>query len=213
MDDLDAGALLAHAAAFDNRRASEAANRAWAEALKDIPLDQDALDAVARYYAEPAATTDLDGSRRIQPHHVIALRRRIRDERIPEGQFTYPVADPDETGSEFVQRRRAQLRAIADGSQQAETIRELKGGPHQAVAGAIREIGRMPAHIRTQLATEAGIGKRRAQWPELAVPCPLHDCRADAWRPCRTPSGREMRQGTHPSRRDAWRSADGPRSA
>jgi len=208
MDAIEAGKLLAYCAAFDSRKASVTANLAWAEALKDIPADADAFAAVARFYSESDDNSDneLDDNRRIQPHHVRKLRRIIRDERIPDGAFTYPALGHDETGHEFVQRRRAQIQAIADGRLQAEPIREIAGGPHPNVAKALNDIGRMPEHIRAELA-QAGIGAKRGNWPELAVPCPLHACRALANRPCQTSKGRRMVQGTHPSRRDTWEKA------
>lgn len=204
MDAVEATKLLAHAAAFDNRKPSKAASIAWAEALKDIPADADAFGAVARFYSKPTLDGDLDGTRWIQPHHVRQLRKEIRGERSPmPDSVPYPALGEDETGSEFVARRQAQLRAVADGRLQVEPIRQLEGGPHPSVAKALAGIGQMPEHIRAELA-EVGIGRRRGMWPELAVACPLHHCRALPHRPCRTPSGREMKQGTHPSRREVY---------
>lgn len=206
MDDLEAGGLLLFCAAFDNRKPSVAASKAWAEALKDIPADGDAFAAVARFYAEIDETSvaDVDDKRWIQPHHVHKLRRIIRNERIPDGAFTYPALDRDETGAEFVQRRQAQIQAIAAGRLAAEPIREIAGGPHPSVADSVSRIGQIPERLRAEFAA-AGIGAKRGQWPELAIACPLHSCRAEASHPCRTSKGRRMTQGTHPSRRDAWR--------
>lgn len=206
MDPLEAGKLLATAAAFDNRRPSKAANHAWAAALHDLPADPDCFAAVARFYTEPARGDDPDGRRWIEPHHVRYYRTKIRSERIPDGAFTYPALDRDETGAEFVQRRRAQIQAIADGRIEAESIQAIKGGPHPSVADTVSQIGRIPEHLRAELAA-AGIGAKRGQWPELAIPCPLHSCRAEASNPCRTSKGKRMQQGTHPSRRDAWEKA------
>lgn len=209
MDAIEATKLLAHASAFDNRKPSKAASIAWAEALHDIPADVDAFAAVARFYAKPSKDSDLDSTRWIQPHHVRALRKEIRSERTPEtGSVPYVPLDADESGSEFVRRRRAQLEAVANGDLHVEPIRQLEGGPHPSVAKALANIGQMPDHIRAELA-EVGIGKRRGMWPELAIACPLHQCRALPHRPCRTPSGREMKQGTHPSRQDAYRRKEG----
>lgn len=80
MNAIEANQLLAHAAAFDNRKQSDAAAQAWAAALHDIPLDADALAAVARFYGtdDPQAT----GQRWIQPHHVRTHRKAIRNERL-----------------------------------------------------------------------------------------------------------------------------------
>ncbi|WP_051966501.1 zinc finger domain-containing protein [Kitasatospora mediocidica] len=200
----EAATLLGHIAAFDRRTIGEVDARAWAAALHDTPLDRDTLNAVARYFATPPEKPD--ARRWLEPHHVRTLRAEIRAERIPDGAFTYPALGRDETGAEFVQRRRAQIQAIADGRLQAEPIREIAGGPHPNVAQALNEIGRMPEHIRAELA-QAGIGAKRGNWPELAIPCPLHACRALANRPCQTSKGKRMVQGTHPSRRDAWEKA------
>lgn len=206
MNPLEAADLLTFAAAFDNRHPSVAANTAWAKALHDVPFDQDAVDAVTAYYSEPGET----GERRwLQPHHVRHHRQLIRNQRIPDGVLAYRSPDPDESGSEFLRRRRAQLQAVADGAIAAEEVRQIDGGPHPTVLPVLERIGQIPDHIRAELA-EVGIGTRRTRWPELAVPCPLHACRALAWRPCKLPSGTEMRQGTHPSRRDAWVEAGSP---
>lgn len=197
----EAATLLGHIAAFDRRTIGEVDARAWAAALHDIPLDADALGAVARYFATPPEKPD--ARRWIEPHHVRAIRAAIRAERIPDGAFTYPALGHDETGAEFVERRRAQIQAIADGRIEAEPIQAIAGGPHPSVAEAVSRIGQIPEYLRTELAA-AGIGAKRGQWPELAIPCPLHSCRAEASHPCRTSKGRRMRQGTHPSRRDVW---------
>ncbi|MCX4751728.1 hypothetical protein OG455_41805 [Kitasatospora sp. NBC_01287] len=198
----EAATLLGHIAAFDRRTIGEVDARAWAAALHDTPLDRDTLNAVARYFATPPEKPD--ARRWLEPHHVRTLRAEIRAERIPDGAFTYPALDRDETGAEFVQRRRAQIRAIADGRIEAEPIREITGGPHPSVTDTVARIGQIPEHLRAELAA-AGIGAKRGQWPELAIPCPLHACRAEAWNPCRTTRGKRMQQGTHPSRRDAWK--------
>jgi hypothetical protein len=203
MDPLEAGKLLATAAAFDSRRPSKVAAHAWAAALHDMPADPDAFAAVARFYTEPASGDEPDGRRWIEPHHVRYYRTKIRNERIPDGAFTYPPPSGDETGAEFTQRRRDQIKAIADGRIEPEPIRQLKGDPHPSLTSTTGCIGQIPDHLRAEFAA-AGIGAKRGQWPELAIPCPLHSCRAQAWNPCRSSKGRRMRQGTHPSRRDEW---------
>jgi hypothetical protein len=203
MDAVEATKLLAHAAAFDNRKPSKAASIAWAEALKDIPADPDAFAAVARFYAKPARDGDLDGTRWIQPHHVKQLRKEIRGERIPAADSIIYPAIPSETGAEFVERRRQQITAIADGRIEPEINRQLKGGPHPTIADTLTGIGQMPAHLRDELAA-AGIGRRTGRFPELAIACPLELCRAAPGKPCRRPSGKEIKTDTHSSRRDAY---------
>ncbi|MEU6235928.1 hypothetical protein [Kitasatospora sp. NPDC047058] len=212
MDPIEAGTLLAHAAAFDNRKPSAAANRAWADALRDIPLDQDALDAVTRYYGQAAPdTAGISPGRWIQPHHVTALRRQIRAERTPDTDSVIYPAGRIETGAEFVERRRQQLTAIADGRIEPEINRQLKGGPHPSLDSVLNGIGQMPAHLREELAAR-GVTTRRGRFPEMSAPCPK--CGAAVGRPCRRPSGTELRDDTHGSRRDAYQAqANARRSA
>ncbi|MGI5162748.1 hypothetical protein ACQEU3_47080 [Spirillospora sp. CA-253888] len=80
MTPTDAAELLLHCAAFDNRKPSAAAAKAWAAALHDVPLDEDTLNAVARYYGtpEPGET----GNKWMQPHHVRTHRKAIRGARL-----------------------------------------------------------------------------------------------------------------------------------
>ncbi|MFJ6616650.1 hypothetical protein ACIQOW_03575 [Kitasatospora sp. NPDC091335] len=194
----EAAKLLAAAAVFDGRDAeSEAAARLWAEALADVPADPDTFASVTRYYSTPPENS----ARRkwLEPHHVRTIRQEVRDSRIPDGACTYP-GQPGETGAEFVARRRQQLTAIADGHLAAEPIRQIKGGPHPSVADALAGIGRMPAHLREELAGR-GITTPRGRFPEIATRCP--QCGAEPGKPCRRPSGKTIRDDTHSSRRDA----------
>jgi hypothetical protein len=199
MDAVEATKLLAHCAAFDNRKPSKAASVAWAEALKDVPADVDAFAAVARFYSKPSRDGDLDATRWIQPHHVKALRKEIRNERVPEADSIIYTAVPGETGGQYVQRRRELVTAIADGRVEPAVNRQLTGGPHPTVAEALRQVGQMPAHLREELA-DNGITTPRGRFPEIATPCTK--CGAPAGKPCRTPSGSEIKTDTHGSRRD-----------
>jgi hypothetical protein len=107
--------LLAHAAAFDNRKPSAVAAKAWAAALHDVPLDEDALAAVARYYG--LSTTTDDGPRWIQPHHVRAHRLALRDERghVPGPGLPpeIPAADPDDVPGYLAALREQRTRAAS----------------------------------------------------------------------------------------------------
>ncbi len=202
MDPVEATKLLAHCAAFDNRKPSKAASIAWAEALKDTPADPDAFAAVARFYSKPTVDGNLDGTRWIQPHHVRQLRKEIRGERTPAADSLIYPAIPGETGAEYVRRRRELVTSIADGRTTPEINRQLTGGPHPAVAAALDAIGRMPAHLRDELAGN-GVTTRRGRFPEIATPCP--QCLAEAGKPCQRPSGKAIKDDTHSSRRDAHR--------
>lgn len=194
MNPAEAARLLGHAAAFDNRTVGEADATAWAAALHDLPMDPDTLAAVARYYAEPTKDGET-GRRWLEPHHVKAWRKRIRAERLGETIPAYEPMQPDETGAQFVARRRAQLKAIADGRLQAIPVRELTGGPHPSVADALAGAGQMPAHLREQLG-------RATRDPEMAIACPKAGCRARERQPCTTPRG-QRRSDTHQARKDA----------
>lgn len=127
MNPTEAGQLLAHCAAFDNRKPSAAASEAWAAALHDVPLDHDALGAVARYYGLAEASEP--GGKWIQPHHVRRHRQALRDERLgPPGPGLSsplpPPADPDKP-REYAAALRDQEARIAAG---VETVPAIEAG-------------------------------------------------------------------------------------
>ncbi|PSJ29809.1 hypothetical protein B7P34_04675 [Streptosporangium nondiastaticum] len=204
MTPADAAELLALAAAFDRRTIGEADAHAWARALRDIPLDRDTRTAVAEHYARTEQW--------ITPARVREVRARIRETRIGDA---HPVYDgtPGETGAQFVERRRAQITAAADGTLPARTITQAIGaGPRRDVLALAAAVGHavdaperpyIPTAIVEQLA-EQGFGARRKAFPELTVECPLHTCRARKGSPCKAPSGRELREHTHDLRQRAY---------
>jgi hypothetical protein len=109
--------LLAHCAAFDNRKPSRAAAQAWAAALQDVPLDADTLAAVARYYGTPDTDGDAGGQKFIQPHHIRTHRKALREERLgPPGPGLspeIPAADPDDVQGYLRALREQRARAAA----------------------------------------------------------------------------------------------------
>src|SRR6516225_2533903 len=116
----EAGRLLAHAAAFDNRQPSPIAAKAWAAALDDIPLDQDAIDAITTYYSADGTP----GERRwLMPFHIRHYRAIARKQRIDAANVVYD-GDPDETGPEFTNNLRQLLRTAGDGQLGARTTRQ-----------------------------------------------------------------------------------------
>jgi len=178
----EAAKLLVHCAAFDNRQPSRAAAEAWAVALRDVPLDADTLDAVARYYGTPPK----DPNQRlwIQPHDVRAHRRSIRSERA-QG-FVYEPPGEEEHPRRFLARYRAQLEAVASGSVPAPIgAPALTGGPHKDVAEKIAEIGRA---VPEDDDSQRGV---------FGVRCPK--CDAPIGRSCWTPA-RRRRSAPHPAR-------------
>lgn len=179
----EAGQLLAAAAAFDNRKASVGAAHGWAAALPDVPLDQDTLTAVARYYGTPPR--DPETRLWLEPHHVRTLRAKIRAERL--ANFVYEPAQ-EESPRQFVSRLRQQLRAVGDGRQApAQQAPALTGAPHPSVVRALAGVGR----------PVPGEGEGEGQAPQVPRPGPLGvecpTCRALIGRPCRMPSGRGTR--------------------
>jgi len=169
----DAARLLAACAAFDNRQPSQIAMRAWATALKDIPLDQDTFDAVARYYATPPK----DAGQRlwIQPHDVVTHRLAIRSERLANFVYEPPAADRD---PHYLGRLRGQLHAIGAGQQSAPSAAPmLEGAPHPDVAERIKKaFQRMPG--------ENGAEPEEPKRGVLGVECPT--CQARIGNSCRT---------------------------
>lgn len=178
----EAAELLAHASGFDNRQPSLAAAMAWASALHDIPLDQDAKAAVAIYYTTPPQNPN--ERLWILPHHVRTLRTKLRNERLANFQYE-PVGD--ETVDEYLARLRGQVKAIASGRIPAPAGRlALEGGPHRGVVREIEAhgIGRMPDE-RTEVEAELLDTVRRSG--PLGVECPT--CQAAIGKPCKTPGG------------------------
>ncbi|MCG6493397.1 hypothetical protein [Kitasatospora sp. A2-31] len=55
--------------------------------------------------------------------------------------------------------------------------------------------------------------RHREHPPEWAIPCPVPTCRAKPGTPCRSPRGRRLTTGSHPSRLDAWRTHQHTRPA
>ncbi|MGW7597286.1 zinc finger domain-containing protein [Streptomyces antimycoticus] len=191
MNRSEAAQLLARCAAFDNRTVGKADATAWAAALRDVPLDDDAFDAVARFYGTPS---EKPGERLwIQPHNVKAHRLAIRKERLGTTLPAYEPPSELETGSDFISRRRAQLEAVATGRMPGAPVGELTGGPHPSVAerlsGLLALVGReVPAE-------DPEVAEVRRPGP-LGVKCPK--CSAPIGRPCRTPGGKE--RAPHPAR-------------
>ncbi|MFF7142310.1 hypothetical protein ACFZB5_13810 [Streptomyces nodosus] len=178
MNPREAAQLLGHAAAFDNRKPSQAAAIAWASALHDVPLDADAKAAVAAYYT--TAPKDPDAKLWILPHHVRTLRTKLRSGRLVNFQYE-PVGD--ETVGEFMARYRGQVQAIASGHVPGPTYRPaLTGGPHQDVAKVLAGVGRSVPDSDD----EALVDSVRRAGP-LGVDCPT--CHAAIGKPCKTPTG------------------------
>lgn len=179
MNPKEAAQLLGHAAAFDNRKPSQAAAMAWAAALHDVPLDDDAKNAVAAYYT--TAPKDPDGRLWILPHHVRTLRTKIRNARLENFQYE-PIAD--ETTAEYLARYRGQVRAIASGAVPAPSgWLALTGGPSK---GFMQELeARGWNGVRTVPDTdEPDLADTVRRSGPLGIVCP--DCRAEIGFPCKT---------------------------
>ncbi|MFF4403666.1 hypothetical protein [Streptomyces sp. NPDC001404] len=182
MNPTEAAELLAHAAAFDNRNGSAAAAKAWAAALHDVPLDNDARAAVAIYYTTPPR--DPDAKLWILPHHVRTLRTKIRSQRLEN--FQYEPVD-GETVPEYLARLRGRTAAIASGRVAAPPRRlALEGGPPKEFVAELEARGwQVGRNVPEDEALADGI---RRSGP-LGVECPA--CGAAIGRPCKTPGGTE----------------------
>lgn len=181
----DAARLLAACSAFDNRQPSEIAKRAWASALRKVPLDEDCFEAVARYYATPAKDS---GRLWVQPADVIAHRTAIRKERLENFVYEPPAGldDPD-----YIKRLRSQQYAVGAGQIPAPAkAPALTGGPVKAVAEALAGIGREVPDEDDEIAAVRRPGP-------LGIECPK--CSAPIGRPCRLSSGKE--RAPHAARR------------
>ncbi|MFD5419440.1 hypothetical protein ACFWJT_15625 [Streptomyces sp. NPDC127069] len=208
MTPTEASDLLTRCAAFDNRGASAAAAIAWASALKDVPLDDDAFAAVDRYYG----TTQAKPGERlwIQPHNVRAHRLAIRKERLGETLPAYEPPLEGETGAEFIRRRRAQLEAVATGRATGRPVGALTGPPHPSVVRALEGIGRaVPDPEAAAAADAARLADEVRRSGPLGIACP--QCSAAIGRPCKRPSSSDKqpigkpRATPHSARIDAAR--------
>jgi len=104
MTPAEAAALLAVAAAFDNRKPDADAAQAWAYALEDRPFI-DCRDAIVAHYRH---TNDW-----LMPNHVIAGVRKIRDKRLDDfGRYDVPDGLDSRQTLDFL---RATNKRIADG--------------------------------------------------------------------------------------------------
>jgi hypothetical protein len=203
----EAARLLLHAAAFDNRKPSAGAAAAWAAALHDIPLDEDTLGAVARYYGT-AATDDPNDRRWIQPHHVRFHRAKIREPRI---DAAHPVYDgnPLESSNESAANLRALNTAAADGHLGTRTIRQALDTKGQQRIPLDRRLRAMLEAAGQNIPTE---NTEPSQQPTtginvLGVACPI--CDATIGQTCHTGRGRR-RADVHPGRKDdAHRASQG----
>ncbi|MGW5582834.1 zinc finger domain-containing protein [Streptomyces sp. NPDC003857] len=186
MNPTEAAELLGHAAAFDNRQPSAAAAMAWAAALHDVPLDNDAKAAVASYYT----TAPQDPKERlwILPHHVRTLRSKLRSARLENFQYE-PVGD--ETVPEYLARLRGQVQAIASGRVPAPTgMPALEGGPSKDFMRELEARGwqgnrTVPDSDNEAAETELLETVRRSG--PLGIECPT--CQAAIGKPCKSPGG------------------------
>jgi hypothetical protein len=207
----DAAELLTLAAAFDRRTVGEADARAWAAALNAMPLDDDARAAIGRHYAE----TD----KWLTPAHVRQQRAKIRAARIEQANV-FDDGRPDETPAQYLARRRALDRAIADGRINPQTATQgvglapgtaplaLTGGPAPEVAERLAALGRrIPDAVADDLRSYRPVRAERESLAEhgqpdpLDVRCPYDPCRAETGQPCRMgKNGAKRRATPHPSR-------------
>lgn len=105
----DVVALLAKAAAFDQRTVGEADVAAWVEALAlaCVTSREDALLAVSQHYA---TTED-----RIKPVHVARLTHAMRRRRLRAVNAAELMGDVDPDDPRYGQILRARYSAVADG--------------------------------------------------------------------------------------------------
>ncbi|MFD5566603.1 zinc finger domain-containing protein [Streptomyces cadmiisoli] len=184
MNPREAAELLGHCAMFDGRKPSQGAAVAWAAALHDVPLDDDAKAAVAAYYSTPPQNPN--ERLWILPHHVRTLRSKIRSARLENFQYE-PVAD--ETVPEYLARLRGQTQAIASGQVAAPTGRlAIEGGPSREFMAELEARGWEGNRTVDDEPAAELVDEVRRSGP-LGVECPVEACRAAIGRPCKTPGG------------------------
>lgn len=188
MDRGDAAELLGYCAAFDNRTVGKVDATAWAASLHDVPYDDDATAAVARFYG---TAPERAGERLwIQPHHVRAGRLAIRKERLGTTLPAYVVPAELETGAEFIRRRREQIDAVAAGHTPRTEAPQLVGGEKSFMKELTRRfgddpVGRHVPELGEAEAADPAVAEVKRPGP-LGVVCP--NCSAAIGRPCRVGS-------------------------
>lgn len=187
MNPREAAELLGHCAMFDGRKPSQGAAVAWASALHDVPLDNDAKAAVAAYYSTPPK--DPDAKLWILPHHVRTLRSKIRSARLENFQYE-PL--PNETPAEFLTRYKGQVQAIASGRVPAPTGRlALEGGPSKQFMAELEARGWEGNRTVDDEEPAAELADTVRRSGPLGVECPVEKCRAAIGKPCKAPGGSE----------------------
>ena len=194
----DAKQLLGACAAFDNRQPSLIAARAWATSLKDLPLDQDCFDAVARYYGTPPKEA---GQRLwIQPHDVRSHRDILRKERLEN--FVYE-GNPDETPAQYLANLRRSMKAVASGQVPAPTeIPALEGSFHPNVLQRLKNEFDFDGVGRQVPGEDDVVAEVRRSGP-LGIECPVPACAAPIGRPCKSALRSRASKVIHPARRRA----------
>lgn len=177
MNQKEAAELLGHCSGFDNRKPSIVAAIAWAAALYDVPLDDDAKAAVAAYYTTPPK--DPEAKLWILPHHVRTLRTKIRNQRLENFQYE---PRPDETVPEYLARFRSQVQAIASGRIAGPNGRPmLEGGPSLRFVEELEARGFTVGRDVPDSDEESLVDTVRRSGP-LGVKCP--GCAAEIGFPC-----------------------------
>jgi hypothetical protein len=190
------GYLLGLAAARDQRTVGDADILAWHADLNAARVTlRSAEAALTHYYAVIAPRSDPDRRFRISGPDLLAIIRKARTDRLNSGALV-DDGDPDETPQEFVARRRATERAVADGrlgNPAALTAIGLApaNGPQELTEDDIRalqqqkDLGRF---IRESLRAGASANTRRKQLvlahddlAEQLTQAPIALARADCW--------------------------------
>ena len=123
MNAIEAGKLLAFAALYDNRIASDPDVMAWLKAIGDLPYD-DSETAIAGHYGE---TTE-----RIMPGHVRTRVKAIRADRVARSIPPAPPAELTDEPGRYQRIVQANIARIADGMDVRKALgggRPLEGEP------------------------------------------------------------------------------------
>lgn len=197
----DASALLALAAARDQRTVGRADIHAWHTDLSKAGITRaDAENALTAFYQEMAGRPR-EQRYRATPIDLIDIARRARRERLANLRYD---GDPNETSAQYLARLRGRTRALADGRiAPGEGLRALGPGPSEELAAKLKTIGRKVPDDGE--AAEDAPSSQPTRVGPLTVRCPV--CRAPLGRHCRS-AGR-IRMAPHGARRRAANEAHG----
>lgn len=143
MTPAEAAAVIAHAAAFDNREPSKVAPAAWASALNPRISVKDACWIISDHYSRETW--------KVMPAHINERYKQVRRSRTQDMHSPEPPAELDGHPAREIEWQRAYRAAIGDGLDAAEADEQAC----RAVSVSRRQIEAAPRPLTAFLGTHS----------------------------------------------------------